>query len=188
MLSSEVRRFLHQEIKKQLNVILSGAAGNNTISTETIDDLFPGMPGILDRPVMHPYGLVSRAPMGTISVTGRQGDHPGNRIVLGHRDVNRPQVQEGEVQLYNEFGQAIYLENGQIRIGTKAAANPAVLGNELKTLLVDLIGLIKTHTHTGNLGAPTGPTLEAAQFASLQAQNLDNDLILSQLISLAKEA
>lgn len=186
MIQSEVRRFIQQEIRRQMNIVLSGKAGANDQFTETIDEMFPGMPGMLSRPVMHPYGLVSRAPMGTLSVTARQGDHTGNRLVLGHRDVNRPSLEEGEVQLYNEFGQAVYLKNGSVHLGEAGASNPAVLGDELKAFLSDLIQWLLTHTHVGNLGAPTSPAQEAADLQQIQAQNIDNDKILSQLVFLLK--
>jgi len=79
--------FVRKEIERQLNVILSGQAGANTSTeNETIDNLYPGMPSIESRPVMHPYGFVSRAPRKTISVTGKQGAGPQNRMTLGHRD------------------------------------------------------------------------------------------------------
>lgn len=186
MLAGDVRRFIQQEIARQVNVILSGQAGANTVSTETIDNLFPGMPGILDRPVMHPYGISSRAPMGTISVTARQGDHAGNRITLGHRDANRPSVEEGEVQLYNEFGESIYLANGKIHIGKATASDPAVLGDELKSFLTDLITWLTNHTHIGNLGAPTSPAQQLADLQQIKALNITNDKILSQLVFLSK--
>lgn len=186
MIDSEVRRFIKKEIAQQVNIILSGQAGTSDSFTETIENMFPGMPSLNARPVMHPYGMVSRAPRGTISVTARQGEHAGNRLTLGHRDGKRPSLEEGEVQFYNQFGQAIYLANGKINIGTATAANPAVLGTELKAMLQELITLISTHTHIGNLGAPTSPPQESSQFVDIQANNVDNDLILSQLIFLLK--
>lgn len=189
MITGETRRYIEQEIKRHVNIILSGQAGSNSQFVETIDNLFPGMPGILNRPVMHPYGLVSRAPAGTISVTAKQGDHPGNRVVLGHRDSARPTIEAGETQLYNEFGQAIYLQNGSIHIGTAAAGNPAVLGDETKAFLILLIQWLLTHTHvTGGPGSPTSPPEQVAELTEIQEQNVDNDKILSQLIFLLKAA
>jgi hypothetical protein len=187
VITPEVRRFMKEEISRQVNVILSGAAGDTTVSTETIDGLFPGMPGILNRPVMHPYGFVSRVPRGTISVTARQGENAGNRLVLGHRDANRPNVEVGECQLYNQFGQAIYLKNGAINIGTAEADNPAVLGTETKEFLIALIQWILTHSHmTSAPGAPTSAALQAAQLTQIQTENVDSDKIFSQLIFLLK--
>lgn len=188
MMTPEDRKFIREEIARQVNIILSGQAGANTVQTETIDNLFPSMPSIVNRPVMHPYGLVSRAPRGTLSVTARQGEHAGNRIVMGHRDKDKPEVQVGEVQLYNQFGQAIYLKNGTVHLGVAAASNPAVLGNELKAMLQELLTLLATHTHVGNLGSPTTPPVEASQFTSIKSSQVDNNNILSQLVFLQKGA
>lgn len=184
MMTPEDRKFIREEIARQVNIILSGQAGANTVQTETIDNLFPSMPSIVQRPVMHPYGLVSRAPRGTLSVTARQGEHAGNRIVIGHRDRDKPEVQGGEVQLYNQFGQAIYLKNGSVHLGEASASKPAVLGDDLKAMLEQLIDAIASHTHVGNLGFPTAPPVEAAQFSSIKSSNLSNDKILCDSIFL----
>lgn len=186
MLESDVIAYIRKEISRQMNVILSGQSGTNDQFFENIENMFPGMSTINSRPVMHPYGVVSRAPRGTFQVNGRQGDHFGNRVVLGHRDQNRPALAEGEVFLYNQFGQQIRLENGMIRIGDAETTDPAVVGNELKAMLQDLITLISTHTHVGNLGSPTTPPIEAGEFVDIQADNVDNDLILSQLVTIKK--
>lgn len=186
-ITPEIRRLIVEEIRKYANVVLSGQAGTNTNMTETIDNLYPGMPGMVNRPVMHPYGLVSAAPAKTISVTARQGDHTGNRIILGHRDANRPAVENGEVKLYNQFGQVIYLKNGSVHIGNAETQNPAVMGNEMKAFLLALLGWMKSHTHI--ITAPGTESLVPFQVADLeqiQAQNVDNDNILSQLIFLLK--
>lgn len=186
MTDPKIIKLIRDEVKKQVSIVLSGSCGGNTTSTETIDDLYPGYPPMLDRPLMHPYGLVSRAPRKTISVTARHGEHPANRIVLGHRDKNRPEIQQGETQLYNQYGQAIYLKNGTVHIGTASAANPAVVGNELKAMLESLIDAIATHTHIGNLGIPTAPPTQASTFTSIKSSNVSNDKILSQKIFLIK--
>lgn len=186
MITSELIKFIRDEIKKQMNTILGGSSGTNTIGTETIENMYPGYAPLLNRPVMHPYGLVSRAPRGTILVSARHGENSNNRIVLGHRDKSRPQVQQGEVQLYNQFGQAIYLKNGTVHVGTASASNPAVMGNELKSTLESLIDAIASHTHIGNLGIPTAPPLEAGQFSSIKSSNVSNDNILSQKVFLIK--
>lgn len=189
MIDGEMIRFIKEEIKKQVNIILSGSSGTNDQETETISNMYPGMPDIIKRPVMHPYGLVSRAPNATTQVTARQGEHPGNRLVLGHRDSNRPVIGSGETLLYNQFGQMIYLESGKIHIGKKGSSNPVLLGTEVKKMLQDLITLISTHTHNIILplpGTPTTPTLQAAQFVTIQTTNVDNNKILSDYIFVEK--
>jgi hypothetical protein len=186
MTDPKIIKIIRDEVKKQVNVILSGSAGANSVSAETIDDLYPGYPPMQNRPIMHPFGLSSRAPRGTISVTARQGEHPANRLVLGHRDSARPNVESGEVQLYNQYGQAIYLKNGTVHVGTASANNPAVVGNELKAMLESLIDAIANHTHIGNLGIPTAPPIQAGTFSSIKSSNVSNDKILSQKVFLIK--
>ena len=186
MTDPKIIKLIRDEVRKQVSIILSGSTGSNSVSAETIDDLYPGYPPMQDRPLMHPYGLVSRAPRKTISVTARHGEHPANRIVLGHRDKNRPNVEQGEVQLYNQFGQAIYLKNGTVHLGTAAASNPAVVGNELKAMLESLIDAIASHTHIGNLGIPTAPPIQAGTFTGIKSSQVSNNNILSQKIFLIK--
>lgn len=141
MLTSEDRKFIHQEIKRAMNVILSGKTGvTKDVETETFSDMFPGMDAIVDRPVMHPFGLASRAPENTISVVGRQGDNFGNRIILGHRDSKRPKdILKGEVVLYNQFGQAMYFREKKIQVGSKTSENPMVLGDILSKFLKNIL-------------------------------------------------
>lgn len=129
MIDSEILRAIRQEIKKHVNVILPGEAGTNTVESEDIQNLYPSMPQIPQRPVMHPYGVVSRAPKGTIQVTGRVGDHPGARVVMGHRDNKRPTLESGETILYDQFGHIVYLSKTKMQFGSKASDEPMVLGN-----------------------------------------------------------
>ncbi len=109
MIESDVQRFIREEIKRQLNVVLSGQSGDNAdVETETIDNMYPGMPSITKRPVMHPFGFASRAPKKTISVTAKQGAEPTNRMVLGHRDSLRPKdLGEGDSVIYSSDGKSV---------------------------------------------------------------------------------
>ena len=70
--SGRPRRLIRDEVKRQLNIILSGAAGANGLGPRT--RLSSAYTQVLHRsparPVMHPYGIASRAPAGTIQVTG----------------------------------------------------------------------------------------------------------------------
>lgn len=183
MIDGEMMRFMREEIKRQVNVILSGSSGNNTQFIEDIQNQYPGSPPVPGRPVMHPYGFASRAPANTIQVIARVGDHPGNRMVLGHRDSARPLIGSGETILYNQYGQQIYLEKGKIHIGTKATSDPAPIGNELKAYILAELGWILTHTHVSSApGAPTSPPSEASALQEIQANNIDNDKILSKTV------
>jgi phage gp45-like len=126
-MNADEARFIRQEIARQLNVILSGQAGDNSsIETETIDNLFPGSPSIADRPVMHPYGFASRAPTGTIAVTAKHGADAQNRMVLGHRDKVRKllDLSEGDAVIYSSDGAvalaSISLKGGVVEITNEA--------------------------------------------------------------------
>lgn len=61
MTHSEILKLIRTEIAIAMQTIASGQAGDNTITAEDIQNLFPGMPTLAARPIMHPYGFVSRA-------------------------------------------------------------------------------------------------------------------------------
>lgn len=180
MITPEIRRFIQQEIIRHMNVILSGSAGDATVNSETIESLYPGMPSIPDRPVMHPYGMASVAPKNTISVTARQGENPGNRLVLGHRDSKKPTLQTGETAIYNLNGYEVRLKGDSIALGKGGTFETAVVGETLVTLLSNLLTEISTHTHLGNMGAPTSPPQNTASFTNLKTQYIDNNKILAK--------
>lgn len=164
-MDAETRRYIDDTIRKQLNIILSGVSGSNTVSQETISELFPGMPEIVNRPVSHPFGYASRATQGTVQVTARHGEHVGNRMIIGHRDSKRPDdLQEGESVIYSKGGLTVYLRNGEIQIGSKNSDNPVVLFNELSALLESILDHIIGHTHVDGVGAKTSPPIEIPDF------------------------
>lgn len=140
MIDPELRRFIVEEIRRQTGVILSGSAGTTSedAQSEDIQNLYPGFPTLTARPVMHPYGIASRAPQSTIAVTARQGDNPGNRLVLGHRDKERPACLEGEWIAYNVARKQLMLLLDRINIGGPDSAENLVLGQQLKAFLTAL--------------------------------------------------
>ena len=159
-LTPEMLLAVRREVKNHLNVILNATVGASTNEDAEIVQPVPGGPRTAKRPVVHPYGFVSRAPEGKIAVTGRVGEHPGAQVILGHRDSGRTALDllEGEVALYNEFGQAILLKDGLINLGADAD-DPAVLGTELKELLVIILDILIAgqHTITTSPGTVTAP-------------------------------
>jgi phage gp45-like len=150
---------IRKEVRRQLNIILSGAAGSNaSTENETINALYPGSPQISDRPVMHPYGLASRAPAGKIQVTARQGSDPQNRIVLGHRDDLRSGlgIESGETMIYASDGKTVL---ASIKLGSTGVAMKAKtfsVTNDTTELLASVvqclldIGSATTVTMLGN--------------------------------------
>lgn len=187
MLDPEIRQAIREEIKHTMAVLLPGLVGKaNTTQSESIDQPYIGMAEMPERPIMHPYGLVSRAPKGTTSIHGRMSGHASNRFVLGHMDNERKNIDcnQGEVVLYNQYGQQIRLENGKIALGKKVDEQ-AVLGN----VLAEFIGKLIDELETGDLvitttpGNPTAPNPTAvARFEILRTQYLDTEAtnILSQ--------
>ncbi len=189
-MTPEIQRFIVKEIERRLNIITSGTAGETTQTSEVIDSLFAGMPSTSPRPVSQPYGFVSRAKRGTISVTAQQGAHPGNKLVLGHRDPNAPTVDEGESAIYSSTGYKIVTKNGEIFVGKGDVVEHVVVGETLKTALSAIIEAIVAHTHQvpalaivggGNtVAAPTGVPLNASDFSSINSSNFTNNKILAK--------
>lgn len=175
------KRWIVNEIRRQLKIITAGEAGTTTMTTETINNLMPGHPAIEARPIMHPYGFSSRAPQGTISVTAQMGEHPGNKMTLGHRDKSPPSLDEGESVQYSFGGYRVVAKNGELFVGKGVDLEHVVVGETLKALLISLITHINAHTHLGSLpGFPTGVPINAADFTADQANYLDNDKILAK--------
>ena len=159
-LTPEMMLAVRREVRNHLNIILNCTLGASTNEDQEIVEPVPGGPRMPKRPVVHPYGFVSRAPEGKIGVTGRVGEHPGAQVILGVRDSGRAAIalDEGEAALYNEFGQIIRLKKDLIELGD-GAADPAVLGTELKELLVIIVDMLigGLHTLTTSPGNPTAP-------------------------------
>lgn len=177
---SALERMIIQIVEQRLQILTSGSAGANGLTSETIDNLFAGSPSIPDRPIMRPFGFVSRAPKGTISVVGQQGHHPGNRLVLGHRDNPQLSIAEGETALYSIGGYRTIIQNGQLLVGKGDVLEPVVMGTTANDFLIALLNLLIAHTHIGNLGAPTSAPQNAQAFTDLRTQNLDNGKLLAK--------
>lgn len=186
MLDPEVLHFVRQEIKRQVHMVLCSKAGETDTQSEEIDELYVTMPKTGKMGVVHPYGFVSRAPQGTICVSCRLGEHAGNRLILGHRDFKRKQIvlAEGDSAMYNADGTQISIEGTKINLG-KGATEPAVLGNELKTLLNNILqaiinGQLVICTTPGNVSAPNPALVAQAQAWQNQFINTAATNILSQ--------
>lgn len=127
------------------SVVMAGSSeksGNdNGDFFENIASLIPGHPTFEERPTAHPYGIASMAPDGTVQVTARQGESPENRIVIAHRDKNRPKLNAaGEVMMYDGFGNQIWMQDGKIvvklddklELGAGATKEAARKGDEIE--------------------------------------------------------
>jgi len=82
-------------------------------------------------------------------------------------------------------GSIVLVPSQEVRVGQ--ADEPAVLGNVLKDFMGQVIDLLATHFHTGNIGGPTPLDPGAvAQLNQLKAQFVDNDALLSDYIKISK--
>ena len=174
----DLKRYIRSEISRQMNIILSGVTGASKPDQflENIEQIYPGADTILDRPVMHPFGFVSRAQAGTIQVVARQGEHPSNRIILGHRDAARPiDLDDGTAKLYSIAGFQIYAGTDGIYVGKDSATEPLVLGTAANQFFSALLDLLIAHVHP----SPGSPSDKSADFTQLKAETIEGNLLLS---------
>lgn len=153
MTREEVRLLVKEELERMLNVLLTGSSQNSNGVVEDVVSMMQSTVAQTGRPIMRPYGMISRAPKGTGSVVGRIGTHAGNRFVMGHLDGNSPTLSnEGDVMLYAANGEQILLSGGNIKVGTGPGAAAARNGDsvELQTGAT-LVGTI--------VNSPPGPIL-----------------------------
>jgi len=114
---------VRREIALMASIIMHGQTAatqsGDQAGTEDTDKCPPGAPTIEGRGVMHPYGFASRAAKNTVSVVARVGAHPANKLIIGHRDKNRPALaNEGDVALYDMHGNVLMLKDEKPYIDT----------------------------------------------------------------------
>ena len=120
-----------------------------------------------NRQLMQQRGLVSVPVAGDPIIYLRLG----NMVIgIASDSADRPSVAEGEAALYGS-AQCYVLVRPDGSIEIKAPKDVTILGNLKCTGDVsDSVGALSalrakhnTHTHVGNLGAPTSPTMPAGQ-------------------------
>jgi hypothetical protein len=164
-------RFIREEIARQVHILFTGTTQGTATHTEDIGEYLPGADTIPERPIMQPFGLASRAPLKTLSVVARQGNHPANMLTLGHRDKNKPDdLGEGEAALYSVGKYQVRIKKNEVQIGKGGAWETQVMGDTLVTLLKAILDHIIIHPHIGNLGFQTSPPQNAADFTQDKTQ------------------
>ena len=179
MTDGEIQRLISQTVRQELASILMGKVSSNASQLRSGIQRFGGENEISGLRSVLPYGVSSRAPVGTDCVVMPINHDPTHLNVMGHFDSARPSLDDGEAALYNEFGQLVYLSNGKIQIGTKSSSQNLVLGQVFKSMMDTLLQAIASHTHTGNLGYATSPPVNAADFNAVKASPIDDNSILS---------
>lgn len=177
MNDAEMKRWIRDEIHRQIIVLANGQAGENDNISETIEKLYPNSPSIPKRPVVHPAGFVSRAKRGLLSIIGKIGADPSNRLVLGHRDAKREQIklQEGESALYSDELYQIKAMLDGIRVAKGDKEYALLLGEDIIEFLGKLVDLIALHTH----GPPGTPPTNASDITKLKTDDLAGKTMLS---------
>lgn len=181
MTESEIRGLIREEIQRSMGLLLYALTGEGGLNDTDISALYPGGKVIEDLPTVYPFGIHSNVPRETVALIGRIGEHVGNRIVMGHRDAQRPNIEleEGETVIYSRGGRRIVVRNEEIFIGTEGAEEPLVLGAALSSLLSTVLDALSSHVHTnGNMGGPTGTPTNASVYSSAKSE-VDSGNIVS---------
>lgn len=80
-----------------------------------------------------------------------------NKVVMDSNGITIQMKDESNEVVLTSSG--IALVSKAVMIGSDSASQPLVLGTQLLTALTNLLTYLTSHTHTGNLGAPTSPPL-----------------------------
>jgi phage gp45-like len=176
MTDAETLSFIREEVRRQVQVVLYGQSGATTSQTEDIEAMLPGMDTQVNRPISHPYGFVSRAPRGKLSVVARIGDHPSNRVTIGHRDEERPEVEVGESAMYSVDGYQVLVKLDRIEVSKDGESETLVVGETLSELIGGLLDALALHTHA----APGAPPSNATTYVQLKGDFVSNGKILAK--------
>lgn len=181
MTEQEIVRLVRKTIMMELAPILMGSVVSNETQSRNTVQRVASEGTISNVRVVQPYGFSSRAPAGTTTTIVPVQHDPTNLMTIGNFDEQRTVTEDGEVALYNQFGQIIYLSDGKIQVGSKAADENLVLGKVFKQWAHDLLTQLSLETHIGNLGYLTSVPQNSVQYDALKASPIDDELILSDV-------
>jgi len=83
----------------------------------------------------------------------------GITIADGKNSGNTVTMAPDGLKIEDKNGNGVIMGAGGIQVGSVSAAEPFVLGTQFATKVAAFITALGTHTHTGNLGAPTSPPM-----------------------------
>jgi hypothetical protein len=84
-------------------------------------------------------------------------DASGILITDGKNSGNEIKMESSGTTVSDKNGNSVILGPGGIQVGSSSATEFMVLGTTLKLNVVNFLISLSTHTHVGNLGAPTSP-------------------------------
>jgi len=186
MTDVELSKYIKDVVRQEITAILMGKVTSNDSQVRTSIQRFPSETPLHNLRNMQPYGHSSRAPVGTQTLVVPINGDPTHMVAAAHYDPDRPTGADGETLLYDAHGHVVYLSESKIQIGSKAADEPAVLGNVFKTMMDTLLDALSQETHIGNLGYATSPPVNAASYSSLKESPIDDKAILSDSIFVEK--
>lgn len=80
----------------------------------------------------------------------------GISITDGKNSGNQVRMESSGVTVTSS-GTRIVLDSTGVKVGGSTAIEPFVLGNQFRAQVANFLVALSTHTHVGNLGAPTSP-------------------------------
>lgn len=94
-----------------------------------------------------------------LTVTNKENSITMDDAGIVITDANRNTVtQDGSgIVIEDANGNQIVMAAAGIKVGSSAAAEPFVLGLQFTTEVASFLASLATHTHVGNMGAPTSP-------------------------------
>lgn len=183
MNESEIIKLVRQVVRQEITPVMMGFLRSHQSQTKVSAQRFSTEGQINSLRNLSPYGLSSRAPANTPCMIAPVNSDPTHLNVVSYFDESRPTTGDGETILYNSSGQAVYLANGSIKVGSKTSANPMLLGDIVQQFLKDFLDAIINHTHTSATpGNPTTPPINAAAFSALKASPVSDGNILSDTV------
>jgi phage gp45-like len=152
----ELIPLIRQAVREELAPILMGKIQATDQNFRATARRFSGEANLGNLRILHPYGLASRPSAGMECVVMPIANDPTHLNILTQNDINRPQIQDGEVCLYGPEGQVVYLNAaGEIHQGSQAASEPVVLGNVLTAFLEAVLNAFLNAAEI--VETPTGP-------------------------------
>jgi hypothetical protein len=82
------------------------------------------------------------------------GKNQGNQVVLDSSGLTVQDKNGNQVILASA---GMTLKSSAVKVGSDSASEPMVLGQQFSLNVTNFITALSTHTHIGNLGAPTSP-------------------------------
>ena len=181
MNESQLMSIIRRVVRQELSAVLLGKVTSNESQTRLSMQHFSTAAGLQNIRSIQPFGVSSRAPVGTPVVTAPVNHDHTHIISLGNFDENRPTTNDGETILYDAYGHIVYLSETKMQFGSKTSAENMVLGQVFKAPMSSTLQDIAVHKHIGNMGYLTSPPDNAADFEALKASPVDDEGVLSDI-------